>query len=84
MEGKLISKLYELMQNNSDIEFEVDKIIDNIKQLNNIDYILTYKLTLLNYICILNKIFKDHGLEEVSFEITSPDRVNVSLGFQNI
>lgn len=42
MEEKLISKLYELMQNDSDIEFEVDKIIDNIKRLNNVDYILTY------------------------------------------
>ena len=76
MEEKLISKLYELMQNDSDIEFEVDKIIDNIKQL------LTYKLTLLNYICILNKIFKEHGLEEVAFKI-NPDKIEYNIQLYN-
>ena len=82
MEEKLISKLYELMQNDSDIEFEVDKIIDNIKQLDNVDYILTYKLTLLNYICILNKIFKEHGLEEVAFKI-NPDKIECNIQLYN-
>lgn len=55
MKEKLISKLYELMQNNSDIEFEVNKMLNNIRQLDNIEdikKILSYKLTLLNYICI--------------------------------
>ena len=82
MEEKLISKLYELMQNDSDIEFEVDKIIDNIKQLDNVYYILTYKLTLLNYICILNKIFKEHGLEEVAFKI-NPDKIEYNIQLYN-
>lgn len=29
MEEKLVSKLEELMQNNSDIEFEVNKMLNN-------------------------------------------------------
>ena len=81
MEEKLVSKLEELMQNNSDIEFEVNKMLNNIRQLDNIEEILSYKLTLLNYICILNKIFKEQGLEEIPFKITSSDRLDISLGF---
>lgn len=73
MEEKLVSKLEELMQNNSDIEFEVNKMLNNIRQLDNIEdikKILSYKLTLLNYICILNKIFKEQGLFGISFSFT--------------
>ena len=78
MKEKLISKLYELMQNNSDIEFEVNKMLNNIRQLDNIEdikKILSYKLTLLNY------IFKEQGLEEIPFKITSSDRLDISLEF---
>ena len=84
MEEKLVSKLEELMQNNSDIEFEVNKMLNNIRQLDNIEdikKILSYKLTLLNYICILNKIFKKQGIEEIPFKITSSDRLDISLEF---